>query len=193
MDSIIQFLQNCGVFGLFLVSFLEAFISPILPDFVLIPMSLAHPEKAIFYACVVIVASMIGGIIGYGIGAKYGMKILNKTASAKHVDKIHGWFDKYGVWAIFIASMAPIPFKLMTISAGVFKVNFTMFCLASTLGRIKRFLIIGVLIDLYGAKAINLINAYSDDVIIGIIASCVVIFGVYKAYHCLIRKKLRSF
>lgn len=166
MEQIILFFQNYGAVGLFIVSFIESFISPILPDLILIPMALAVPEQAIYYSVIATSASVLGGIVGYFIGNRLGLPVLQKYAPAKHVETIHNWLEKYGGWAIFIAAMAPIPYKFVSISAGVFRVNIVVFLIASVFGRGKRFLVEGILIFYYGPKAVELIKTYSNNFII---------------------------
>lgn len=177
MEPIILFFQNYGVVGLFFVSFIESFISPILPDLLLIPMALSAPEQAIYYSLIATVASVLGGIIGYFIGNRLGLPVLQKYAPAKHIDTIHNWLEKYGGWAIFFAAMAPIPYKFVSISAGVFRVNMVVFLFASIIGRGKRFLLEGILIFYYGPQAIELIKRYSNNFIIGFIG-VVIIAGI---------------
>ncbi len=167
MEQVIDFFLDYGVVGLFVVSFIESFISPILPDLLLIPMGLALPEKAIYYSVIATTASVLGGFVGYFIGNRLGIPVLEKYAPPKHVATIHNWLEKYGGWAIFFAAMAPIPYKFVSISAGVFRVNMVAFVLASIFGRGKRFLLEGVLIFYYGPQAIELIKNYSDNFIIG--------------------------
>jgi len=176
VEPLILFFQNYGTIGLFFVSFIESFISPILPDLLLIPMALAAPEQAIYYAVIATIASVLGGIIGYFIGDRLGLPVLQKYAPAKHVETIHNWLEKYGGWAIFFAAMAPIPYKFISISAGVFRINMFVFLLASLLGRGKRFLLEGFLIFYYGPQAVELIKKYSNNFIIGFVA--VVVIGV---------------
>ncbi|MBP2628765.1 MAG: associated protein [Firmicutes bacterium] len=176
MEQLILFFQNYGAVGLFFISFTESFISPIVTDLILIPMALSIPEKAIYYSVIATVGSVLGGIIGYFIGNRLGLPVLQKYAPAKHVETIHNWLEKYGGWAIFVAAMAPIPHKFISISAGVFRVNMFVFLIASVLGRGKRFLVEGILIFYYGPRAIELIKTYSNIFIIGFIA--IVIIGV---------------
>jgi len=179
--------QNYGAAGLFFVAFIESFISPILPDLLLIPMALSTPEKAIYYAMIATVASVLGGIIGYFIGDRLGLPVLQKYAPAKHVETIHNWLEKYGGWAIFFAAMAPIPYKFISISAGVFRINMFVFLLASIFGRGKRFLLEGLLIFYYGPRAIELIKNYSNNFIIGFVV--LVAIGVIAIVVMRMRKK----
>lgn len=175
MEGLVSFFQNFGVVGLFVVSFIESIFSPILPDLLLIPMALSTPEKAIYYSLIATVASVLGGIIGYFLGNRFGLPVLQKYVPAKHVATIHDWLERYGGWAIFFAAMAPIPYKFVSISAGVFRANMVVFLLASILGRGKRFLLEGVLIFYYGPRAVELIKNYSNNFIIGFVVVCVIL------------------
>jgi len=172
LEQIVDLLGQYGLIGLIIISFTESFISPILPDILLIPMALAEPEKAIYYSAVATGASILGGLVGYLAGRRFGLPIIQKFVPQKHVDRIQHWVTNYGVWAILLASLAPIPFKFVSISAGVFRLNMTLFLFAATLGRAKRFLLEGVLIYYYGLYAMELLKEFSDTTLIatGVIA-----------------------
>lgn len=158
MDQIVQLLQSYGVWGLFLISFVESFISPILPDVLLIPMVLAVPDQALYYSIVATSASVLGGFIGYGIGSRFGTLALHKFVPPRHSQKIEDWFTRYGGWAIFLASLAPIPYKFVSISAGTFRTNLLVFVVASLLGRGKRFLLIGLIVHYFGPEALQVFH-----------------------------------
>ncbi|WP_346354881.1 YqaA family protein [Azotosporobacter soli] len=166
MEAWIPIFQNYGVSGLFVLSFIESFISPILPDLLLIPMALAMPQEAIYYSAVATTGSVLGGFVGYGAGGRFGIPLVQRFIPAEQAEKIREWIEKYGGWAIFFAAMAPIPYKFVSISAGVFRVNLLVFFIASVLGRGKRFLLEGVLIYYYGPKALELITNASDHFLI---------------------------
>lgn len=168
MEQLITFFQNFGVLGLFFISFIESVFSPILPDLLLIPMALSVPEKAIYYSVIATTGSVLGGIVGYFVGNKYGIIAVEKFVPDKYVVKIRSWLDQYGGWAIFLAALAPIPYKFVSISSGVFRINMVVFLAASIFGRGKRFLLEGILIFYYGPQAIELIKTYSNTFMIGI-------------------------
>ncbi len=168
MEQLISFFQNFGVLGLFIISFIESIFSPILPDLLLIPMALSAPEKAIYYSVIATTGSVLGGIVGYFVGNKYGILAVKKFVPDKYVVKIRSWLDQYGGWAIFLAALAPIPYKFVSISSGVFRINMVVFLAASIFGRGKRFLLEGILIFYYGPQAIDLIKTYSNTFMIGI-------------------------
>lgn len=180
MDQLVDIIQQYGLIGLIIVSFTESFISPILPDILLIPMALAEPEKAIYYSAIATAASSIGGIIGYLAGKRFGLPIIQKFIPQKHIDRIGNWITKYGVWAIILASLAPIPYKFVSISAGVFRLNMTLFVIASIIGRSKRFLLEGILIYYFGPQAIELMKNFSDNMLIALGVIAVVVWGAVK-------------
>lgn len=147
-----QSLSNMGAVGLAIWALIEASCFPIPPDVLLIPMVIANPDQAIFLAFVCSAFSVVGGSIGYGIGKFGGRPILYKMF-AKHTDKlekIEKLYDKYGAKTILGAACTPIPYKLMTISSGVFKLKFIPFTLASIVGRSARFFIVATVIAKYG-------------------------------------------
>lgn len=185
MEQLIAWLESYGLAGLFIISFVESFISPVLPDVLLIPMALADPSQAIYYSIVATGASVLGGFVGYGIGFRLGIPIMKKVVPPQHVDTIHGWLEKYGGWAIWMAAMAPIPYKFTSITAGVFKVNLFVFTVASILGRAKRFLIEGILIYYYGDQAVELIARYTQDFLHGflILVALGIAYFVWRKYR----------
>lgn len=131
-------------------------------------MALSVPEKAIYYSLIATVGSVLGGIVGYFVGNKYGILAVKKYVPNKYVEKISGWLEQYGGWAIFLAALAPIPYKFVSISSGVFRINMVVFLIASVFGRGKRFLLEGILIFYYGPQAIELIKTYSNAFMIGV-------------------------
>ncbi|EAX48557.1 conserved hypothetical protein [Thermosinus carboxydivorans Nor1] len=177
MDQLLQLFLEYGLIGLVIASFTESFISPVLPDLLLIPLALAAPDKAIVYAMAATAASVAGGVIGYFLGGRYGAVLIKRIVPERHIAAIRRWTEAYGPWAIILAALAPIPYKFVSISAGVFRISFGVFLLASAFGRAKRFLLEGVLIYYYGPQAIDLIKKYSDDTVL-VICAVVIVAGV---------------
>lgn len=168
-------------------SFTEAFISPILPDIVLIPLMLAVPKDAIFLGTVATVASVLGGFIGYGIGHKLGAPAARKIIPAKYLERIEGYLRDNAKWAIFLAAVAPIPYKFVSISAGAFRVNLTVFVLISIIARGKRFLLPGIFIYFLGPSAQEFLAQYSDEAMWG----SVVVLGIIGLGYYLYRRQKR--
>lgn len=191
LEQLVGLLQSYGVFGLFVVSFCESIFSPILPDIMLIPMGLAVPQLAIYYSLVATGGSVLGGFVGYAIGQRFGPPIVRKCVSPEYIVKIRDLMDRYGGWAIWIAAMAPIPYKFVSISAGAFRINKTIFFIASLFGRAKRFLLEGILIYYYGHQAVSLMQEYSDESIIILIGLIVIVIAGLQVRHYLNKRKLK--
>ncbi|MCX7781213.1 MAG: DedA family protein [Negativicutes bacterium] len=191
LEQIIHILENYGAFGLFVVSFCEAIFSPVLPDIMLIPMALAAPELAIYYSLAATAGSVAGGFVGYAIGYRFGPPIVKKCVSPQYIDKIKGLVDAYGGWAIWIAAMAPIPYKFVSISAGAFRINKLVFLAASVFGRAKRFVVEGVLIYYYGSQALQLMQRYADETVVFLAAVAVLAAAGFTLRSFINRKKTK--
>lgn len=191
MEQFVELLQSYGVFGLFVVSFCESVFSPILPDIMLIPMGLAVPELAIYYAMVATGGSIMGGFVGYAIGQRFGPPIVRKCVSPEYIAKIRALMDRYGGWAIWIAAMAPIPYKFVSISAGAFRISKTVFFVASLFGRAKRFLLEGILIYYYGPQAVTLMQEYTDESIVILVSLIIIAIVGLQFRNYLHKKKLK--
>ncbi len=149
-----------AVTALFLIAFAESSFFPIPPDILLIVMALHSPDHALFYALICTLGSAAGGAFGYGIGIAGGRPILKRFVSDEKVRMVHSYFKKYEAWAIGIAGFTPIPYKLFTISAGVFYIDFIKFVLVSFFSRGARFFLVAGLIALYGEVITEFIKKY---------------------------------
>ncbi len=149
-----------AVTALFLIAFAESSFFPIPPDILLIVMALNSPDHALFYALICTLGSAAGGALGYGIGIVGGRPILKRFVSDEKVRMVHSYFEKYEAWAIGIAGFTPIPYKLFTISAGVFYIDFIKFVLVSFFSRGARFFLVAGLIALYGEIITKFIEKY---------------------------------
>jgi membrane protein YqaA with SNARE-associated domain len=151
-----------GTYALFLIAFVESSFFPIPPDVLLIALSILSPQIALYYATVCTVGSVLGGAFGYFIGLKGGKPILERFFAHEKIVLVHSYFEKYEAWAIGIAAFTPIPYKVFTIAAGVFYINFRKFMLVSILGRGGRFFIVAGLIKLFGTEIKYLIENYFE-------------------------------
>ncbi|GIW63550.1 MAG: cytochrome b561 [Patescibacteria group bacterium] len=136
--------------GLLLTAFAESSFFPIPPDALLIPLGLLNPDKALVLSALTTVASVLGGGFGYFVGYKGGRPIVSKFISDEKLYKVKQLYNKYDVWAVGIAAFTPIPYKVFTIAAGLFELDFKRFMLASLLGRGGRFFAIGLSIHIFG-------------------------------------------
>jgi membrane protein YqaA with SNARE-associated domain len=139
------------------VSFVESSFFPIPPDVMLIPMSLARPDRAWFYATVCTVTSVAGGVLGYFIGAvlydSVGLWLIQLYGYGNKVEAFRQAYAEWGAWIILIKGVTPIPYKIVTIASGFAGYNIFMFVLLSLVARGMRFYLLAFLLNRYGAKA----------------------------------------
>lgn len=158
LDKIWHVAESKGALRvLALVSFSESIFFPLPPDLLLIPMALAKREMAFRLAAVCLLASLMGGILGYYIGYFFmdtvGMPIIHFYGLDTKYLVVKEWYDAYSAWAVAAAGLTPIPYKLCTLTAGAFKINFLTFIVASTISRGIRFFAIAGLVYRYGEQA----------------------------------------
>jgi membrane protein YqaA with SNARE-associated domain len=131
------------------LTFAESVFFPIPPDVLLAPMVMAQREKAWRFATITTIASVLGGIVGYGLGYlmfdPWIQPLITEFGYQARFDKAMLWFSEWGVWVVFIAGFSPIPYKLFTVSAGFLNMAFLPFLIASAVGRGMRFFIAGII------------------------------------------------
>ena len=136
------------------VSFAESSFFPIPPDIMLIPMVLSQPRKAWWYATIATVSSVIGGLLGYAIGYylfdAVGLPILKFYGNEHALDGFEAFVREYGVAAVIVKGMTPIPYKVVTIAAGVGKMDLLAFIGASIVARAMRFYLVAGLLYFFG-------------------------------------------
>lgn len=153
-----------GVWILFAVAFVESSFFPIPPDVFLIALCIAIPQRSFHYAAICTVGSVLGGAFGYGLGFWFmdsiGQAILAMYHLADKYELVQAFYQKYDVWAVGAAGFTPIPYKLFTISAGVFQLNFPSFIVISFFSRAARFFLVAGLIWKFGAPIKYFIERY---------------------------------
>lgn len=137
------------------LSFAESSFFPVPPDVMLMPMSLAKPDRAMAFAALTTVTSVAGGMAGYAIGyfaLEWVAPLIQEGGRwAVFYARASAWFDQWGFWAILIAGFSPIPYKVFTISAGALAMTFVPFVVASAIGRGARFFLVAGLLAWGGA------------------------------------------
>ena len=160
------------------LSFAESSFFPIPVDVMLAPMCLADRKKAWRYASIATVFSVIGGVAGYAIGV-VGFEMLEPWLAESHYWAAYvtsrEWFDRYGVWVIFVAGFSPIPYKVFTIAAGVAAINLPLFVIASVIGRGARFFLVASLIVWGGDRLETTLQKYVERIGWAVVALVVVI------------------
>jgi membrane protein YqaA with SNARE-associated domain len=144
------------------ISFVESSFFPVPPDVMLIPMSLARPDKAWFYATLCTLTSVAGGVLGYFIGAvlydSVGLWVMKFYGLTDKMEAFRAAYAQWGTWIILIKGVTPIPYKLVTITSGFAGYSFIMFVLLSIVARGMRFYLVAFLLNRYGAQAREIIE-----------------------------------
>lgn len=133
-----------------LLSFTESSCFVIPPEVMLIPAALFSPQAALWLGLLTTATSIIGAQFGYFLGQKGGKPLLKKYFKEENVNKVKAMYHRFDAWAILVAAFTPIPFKLATISAGVFDVDYKRFTIASAVGRGSRYMLIAGLLYYFG-------------------------------------------
>ena len=134
-----------------LLSSAEAVFFPLPPDPLLIALALRNPESALLLAGITTAASVAGGVVGHWLGTRFGRPLMQRLHSAR-VEQAEALFRRHGFWAVVVAGFTPLPYKLFTVSAGVFGIPRLPFVLASIVGRGLRFFIVGGAIFIWGDR-----------------------------------------
>ena len=147
-----------ALWALFFVAVIESSFFIVPPDVLLIPMVLAARNRAWLIAGVCTVGSVLGGVLGYGIGMfafeAMGRPILEMYHALARFEEMRGFYNEYGALIVFSAGFSPIPYKVFTIASGVADMNILTFTVASIVGRGARFFLVAFLLWKFG-KTIN--------------------------------------
>lgn len=166
-----------AVWWLAMFSFVEASFFPIPPHPLLGLMCLAEPNKAVRFAAVATIASVLGGLLGYAIGwglyDTIGTQLLAALGLTESFPAAVCYLNEYGFWLFVAKGATPIPFKLLTITAGFMGMNLVMFILGSIVSRAISFMIVGLLFQFFGAPIKRFIDKYLGLVTAGFIAAVI--------------------
>ena len=175
-----------GSWALFLLAFSESSFFPVPPDVLLIALAVSIPKKSFKYALICTAGSLMGGCLGYLIGWQFmitiGENIIQLYGLTHKMQYIKDLYMQYDAWAIGIAGFTPIPYKVFTISAGAFDINFTVFVIASAISRAARFFLVAWLIYLFGPKIKTFIDKYFNILAITFVVLLVAGFAIIKIF-----------
>ena len=176
-----------AIYALAAIAFAESSFFPIPPDVILVPMSLARPKQAWTYALVCTVASVLGGMLGYAIGAllydTVGVWLISLYGYESKAESLKVFYNTWGAWVILLKGLTPIPFKLVTIVSGLLKYNFPLFVLLCLITRGARFFILAVLMQYFGEPIKKLLEKYFGWFLLAIAVT--IVFGFWLASRTL--------
>lgn len=191
-DWVIHFADTAGgERALFLLSFAESSFFPVPPDVLLGPLALGAPKKWLRFAVFCSLASVLGGIFGYCIGM-FLWSIIGPWAythlggigfTVENFAKFQAGYEKYDFGIVFTCGFTPLPYKVCTISAGVAKINFVGFLIASTVSRSARFFIVAGLMGWKGEKIRPFIEKYFNWLSLAFVGLLIGGFLVIKWLH----------
>ena len=146
-----------GTWALFALAFAESSFFPVPPDVLLIALCLGRPRRALWFAGVCTVGSVLGGLAGYAIGYllydSVGQPILEFYGLTERYEEVRALYRRYDVWAVGIAGFTPIPYKVFTVTAGAFAISLPGFVAASVVSRGLRFALVAAILRVWGEPA----------------------------------------
>ena len=175
-----------GLPALALLAFCESSFFPIPPDPLLIALALARPQRAFVYALVCAGSSVVGGgfgyLLGWGVWGAVGDVFFAYIpgVTPEVFATVQAQYERYSFWAVFSAGFTPIPYKVFTLAAGVFGINFLTFLVASSLSRTARFVLVGLLIWQFGAPIKVCVERYFNLLSVVFVALIILGFAVMK-------------
>jgi membrane protein YqaA with SNARE-associated domain len=191
-DWVIHFAETRhGATALFVLSFAESSFFPVPPDVLLAPLALGAPRRWLRFALACSLASVLGGMLGYAIGAFLWSAIgpwayahLGPIGlTAENFEKFQAWYDRFDFWIVFTCGFTPLPYKVCTISAGVARISFPGFLVASTVSRSARFFLIAGLMGWKGEQIKPVIDKYFNWFSLAFVILLVGGFLVIKWLH----------
>jgi membrane protein YqaA with SNARE-associated domain len=168
-ESILEAFEVFGPASLFVLSFTEAILQPIPPDLMYIPMlvnAMGDVPLVIWLWLTVTVASVLGSLVGYWLGERWGTPLMKRFGMERHLVKLEVLTLRYGSAGIFIAAFSPIPYKVLGWMAGMGQMAKKPFIVAGFAGRGLRFGMEAVLIGLYGQQALDTLMWFLDNEIL---------------------------
>lgn len=163
-----------GPVGLFFVAFIESIFFPIPPDLLLIPLVLLEPTAALWLAAICTAGSVSGAVLGWWIGLRGGRPILHRFVSDHRIEKVEGYYRKYGALAVGIAAFTPIPYKIFTIASGVLRFSLPKLIAVSVVGRGARFFSEAAVLMLWGPQILGFLTDYFELVTLATVAAIVI-------------------
>lgn len=161
--------HRMGIHFLCAFSFIESIFFPIPVDPFLIALSVAKPKKALLFGFFTTLFSVLGALLGYFIGAFFWgffeVYVTDVILSKESLELVFEKLQKNGFSALFLSALTPLPFKVFALASGIFKLNLFIFLIGAFLGRGLRFISLGLLFYIYGARIRGLIEKYFEKIL----------------------------
>lgn len=168
------------------ISFAESSFFPIPPDLLLIPMSLFQPQRALFFAGLCTLASVLGGgfayALGYFLGADLVLKLFTFYGYEEAFGELKLLFNKWGLWIVLMAGITPFPYKLITFTSGIMALNLPLFLIVSLFARGIRFYAISLLLYFFGSSIRHFIETYLNLVFSGVLLLAFSLFALFRFF-----------
>ena len=158
VDSFVQWSADLGLPGLAILSFTEAFVQPVPPEALTLPMFIAeqgNPLMIFLIWAVVTLTSVGGAMVGWWLGKMLGRPVADRFFNPKHIVRLDRLIIRYGDAGIFIAAVSPIPYKVLAWVAGMGEMNYRRFIIAGLWGRGLRFGIQALAIGIWGEELLS--------------------------------------
>jgi membrane protein YqaA with SNARE-associated domain len=152
------------------ITFAESSFFPIPPDPLLLALALGKPKRALWFAAVATLASVAGGIFGYWLGMFLWSSLESffftyvPGVSANSFTRVQDLYNAYDFWAVFMAGLTPLPYKVFTLASGVFKISFPIFVIASVVSRGTRFFMLAGLVYYFGPRIKGFIDHHFNKI-----------------------------
>ena len=171
-------------YALAAVSFSESSFFPVPPDVMLVPMMLARPDKAWFYATICTISSVLGGILGYMIGLvlydSIGAWLFQLYGLAEGAETFRHAYAEYGHWVILLKGLTPIPYKLVTITSGFAGYDLFWFTVLSLITRGARFFFLAAVLGRFGEPIKRTIESHFNAAAAGLVATIILGFVAFR-------------
>jgi membrane protein YqaA with SNARE-associated domain len=166
------------------VSFAESSVFPIPPDIMLVPMVMARPEQAWRLAAICTIASVLGGLLGYAIGAllydSLGLWLVKLYGYGDKMDSFRQLYQEHGHWIILIKGLTPIPYKLVTIASGLAGYDLVWFVLLSLITRAGRFYLVAGVLNRFGVPLRGFIERHLTAIGVATLLAILLGFAAVK-------------
>lgn len=173
-----------GPAALFVLAMIEASVFPVPPDALLIALALGLPNRAFYFGFICTIGSVFGGLIGYVIGNQFWILVqgffFSHIFSVEFFERVRFLYQTNAFLSVFLSGFTPIPYKVFTVSAGVFDLDLPVFIAASALGRGLRFFLVAGLIYKVGPSIKKWIENYFGALTIAFAVLLVAGFFIVK-------------